>query len=40
MLVRQFQIARIVHYDDDELDPEGYVLYCNSYTRELKLSAI
>jgi hypothetical protein len=40
MLARQFQIARIVHYDNDESDPEGHVLRCDSYSRELKLSAI
>jgi hypothetical protein len=40
VLVHQFQIARIVHYDDEESDPEGYVLHRNSYSCELKLSAI
>jgi hypothetical protein len=32
--------CRIAFYDEDESDPEGHVLHCNSYPRELKLSAV
>jgi hypothetical protein len=39
-LARQFQTARIANYDPDKSDPEGYALYRNSYSRELKLAAI
>jgi hypothetical protein len=32
--------CRIAFYDEDESDPEGHVLHCNSYPCELKLSAV
>ena len=34
------QVARVVQYDEDKLDPQGHVLRCNSYSWELKLSAV
>jgi hypothetical protein len=39
-LAQQFKTARLVHYDLDESDPEGYALYRFSYSQELKLAAI
>jgi hypothetical protein len=40
VLDRQFQAARIINYDPDESNPEGYALYRSSYSRELKLAAV
>ena len=40
LLCREFMAYRIAFYNKDESDPKGYVLYCNSYPRELKLSAV
>jgi len=40
VLVRQFDAARVVMYDEDESDLEGHPLHRNSYSRELKLSAV
>jgi len=40
VLVRQFEAARIVMYDDNESDLGGYALHRNSYSKELKLSAV
>jgi hypothetical protein len=39
-LTRSFEDARIIGYDDDASNPEGYPLHWNSYSRELKLSAV
>ena len=40
LLAQQFQTARIVNYDLNESDLEGYALHRHSYSRELKLSAV
>src|SRR5450432_803130 len=39
-LARQFETARLMHYDPDESDPQGIALHRFSYSRELKLAAI
>jgi len=39
-LIRQFETARIVHYDDEASDPNSIARHRNSYPRELKLSAV
>jgi len=39
-LVRQFEAARVVAYDDEDSDPKGYALHRHSYTRKLKLAAV
>ena len=39
-LACSFEDARIIGYDDDASDPEGHPLHRNSYSWELKLSAV